>query len=81
MLQSAVFDQCALGNVVVILRQTHHKTKICLRVWVEFACAEFEDVTETFGWAMFAVDAIVGSWVANVRQSKVDLVVDFLHGR
>jgi hypothetical protein len=58
-LQSTVFDESALGNMLVVLGQAHDKTEVDLGVGIEFASAEFEDVAETLGRAVLALDSVV----------------------
>lgn len=59
MLQSAVFDERAIGDLGVVLGQAHDEAEMDLGVGIELAGAEFDDVADAFGGAVFAFDAAV----------------------
>src|SRR5690625_3413652 len=59
-LESAVFDESTLRNVLVVLSQTHDEAQVDLGVRVQLAGAELDDVAEALGGAVFAFDSIVG---------------------
>ena len=46
MLEGAVLDQAPLRNLLVLLRQTHDKAEIGLRVRIEVLGAELDDVSQ-----------------------------------
>lgn len=43
-LERAVLDQAPLRDLLVIPREAHGEAEVCLGVWVEFLCAELDDV-------------------------------------
>lgn len=59
MLQSAVFDERAIGDLGVVLGQAHDEAEMDLGVGIELAGAEFDDVADALGGAVFAFDAAV----------------------
>lgn len=61
MLESAVFDERAIGDKVVVLGQAHDKTEMDLGVGIELVSAEFDDVADALGGTVFAFDAAVSS--------------------
>lgn len=79
MLERAVLDQRAFGDVLEVLAQAHDEAEADLGIGVEFAGAELEDVAYALGGAVFAVDAVVGGGLADVGEGEVDFVVDTLH--
>lgn len=81
MLEGAVFNQGAFWDVSVVLCQAHNEPQTDLGVGIEFAGAEFDDVAEAFGGAMFAVDTVIRGRATDKRELEVNLVVNFLHGR
>lgn len=58
-LESAVLDQGALGDVLVVLGQAHDEAQVDLGVRVELAGAQLNNVAHAFGWAVHALDAVV----------------------
>lgn len=59
MLQSAVFDKRAIGDLRVVLGQAHDEAEMDLGVGIELAGAEFDDVADALGGTVFAVDTAV----------------------
>jgi hypothetical protein len=59
MLQSAVFDERAIGDLGVVRGQAIDEAEIGLGVGVELVGAEFDDVANAFGGAVLAFDAAV----------------------
>lgn len=78
-LEGAVLDERALGDVLVILSKTHDEAEAELGVRVELAGAELDDVAHALRGAVLALDAVVGGGFADVRELEVDLVGDALH--
>lgn len=78
-LEGAVLNKRALGDVLVILSKTHDEAEAELRVRVELAGAELDDVAHALRGAVLALDAVVGGWLADVGELEVDLVGDALH--
>lgn len=79
MLESAVLDQRAFWDVLVVLGQAHDEAEADLGIGIEFAGAELEDIAYALGGAVFAVDSVIGCGLADVGEGEVDLVVDALH--
>ncbi|KAK1252933.1 hypothetical protein MKX08_004120 [Trichoderma sp. CBMAI-0020] len=59
MLQSAVLDERAIGDLGVVLGQAHDEAEMDLGVGIELAGAEFDDVADALGGAVFAFDAAI----------------------
>lgn len=60
-LEGAVFDERAIGDLGVILGQAHDKAQVDLGVGIQLVGAEFDDVADALGGTVLAVDAAVGS--------------------
>lgn len=60
-LEGAVFDERAIGDLGVVLGQAHDKAQVDLGVGIQLVGAEFDDVADALGGAVLAVDAAVGS--------------------
>lgn len=58
-LESAVFDERAIGDLGVVPGQAHDEAEMDLGVGIELAGAEFDDVADALGGAVFAFDAAV----------------------
>lgn len=59
MLERALLDEGAVGDVGEVVDEAHGETEgDDGLVGVEVLGAEGEDVAETFGWAVFAVDVV-----------------------
>jgi hypothetical protein len=90
-LEGAVLDEGALGDVGVVLGQAHDEAEVDLGVGIQLAGAELNDVADALRGAVLAVDAAVGSgpgsvsaWVCihgwafrcNIRVRGVDILAD-----
>lgn len=58
-LESAVFDERAIGNLGVVFGQAHDEAEMDLGVGIELAGAEFDNIADALGGAVFAFDAAV----------------------
>lgn len=58
-LQGAILDEGALGNLLVVLGQAHDEAEADLGVGVELARAELDDVAQALGRAVLALDAVL----------------------
>lgn len=58
-LESAVFDERAIGDLRVVPGQAHDEAEMDLGVGIELAGAEFDDIADALGGAVFAFDAAV----------------------
>lgn len=58
-LQGTILDEGALGDLLVVLGQAHYEAEVDLRLRVQLAGAELDDVAQALGRAMLALDAIV----------------------
>ena len=54
MLESAVFDESAVGDVRVVADHAVGEAEVELRLWVEVSSAEENDVSEAFGGTVHA---------------------------
>ena len=54
MLESAVFDEGAVGDVRVVANHAVGEAEVELRLWVEVSSAEENDVSEAFGRTVHA---------------------------
>jgi len=70
-LERALLDQAAVGDVRIRLAHAHSEAKIDHWVWIEFCSTELDDVAETFGLAVFAGHGLVFVGVA-VKSGSVD---------
>lgn len=79
-LQSAVMDELALGDVGVLARQAHGEAEVELGVRVEVGGAQLEHVPQALGLAVLALDAVVVvGWRANVREREADARAQVCH--
>lgn len=60
-LQGAILDESALGDVVVVLGEAHDKAEVDLGVGVELAGAQLDDVAHALRGAVHTLNAVVGS--------------------
>lgn len=79
--EGAVFDESALGDVLVILGETHDEAEVRLGIRVEFADAELDDVSHAFRGAMHTFYTIVCGGCADVGEFEVDFVGYAHHDR
>lgn len=61
MLEGAVFDEGAFGDVGVVLGQAHDEAEVDLGVGIQLAGAEFDDIAYALGGTVLAIDTAVGS--------------------
>ena len=59
MFQSAVVNECLFRNVIEAIRQAHCETQVDLGVWIQRCCTQLEDISQTLGGSMFALNAVV----------------------
>lgn len=59
-LESAVLDEGAVGNALIVPREAHDEAKADLGVGVELAGAELDNVAQALGRAVLALDTVVG---------------------
>lgn len=71
MLERAVLDEGAVGDVVVIRDQTVREAEADDGVRVEFCGAEEDHVAEAFGGAVFAGDGVGGVVDARNKQVRI----------
>lgn len=59
-LEGAILDETSLGDVFIVLSEAHDEAEADLGVRVELAGAELDDVSQTLGGTVEAVDAFIG---------------------
>jgi len=63
-LECALLDQAAIGNVRIGLAHAHSEAKVNHWVWIQLSGAELDNVAQTFGFAVFAGHGFVFVGVA-----------------
>lgn len=64
MLQGAIFNERFLGDGFVVAHEAEVEAEVLLGVGVQLRCAELDDVSHAFAWAVHAFDAVVVGWSA-----------------
>jgi len=80
MLMGTVFYQVLRRNLFIVVLQARCEAKIKLWVGVEAGSAQLENVSDTFGWTVFALYSIWLGRRPDEGQSEVDFVGCTLHG-
>lgn len=80
-LQRTALDQGFIGDLLVVVGETHDEAEIDARLRVEVGGAQLEDVAHALRGAVHAVDAVVLGRAPEVGECEVDLGAHALHGR
>ena len=78
--KGTAFNQLLVRNLFIFVRQAHCEAKVKLWIWVEASSAQLDDVSDAFGWAVFASYSV---WLVegpDEGQCEVDFAGCTFHG-
>lgn len=79
-LERAFLHQGTLWNLVIVLCQTHGEAEVDLGIGIQMRGAQLNNVPHALLGTMHTGDAVIRGRLPKIRECKVDLVHDVLHG-